>query len=149
MKTCVNHPEVKALSSCNQCRQPYCADCLVEGGEYYYCRQNECQAEMIRTGDVLPSTEPEAEAETQLITIASYSQPYQAEIAKAHLEAEGIPAFLSDEYLVSINWLYSNAVGGVRLQVAETDVETARVILSTDLSENAEEAEPGENQEPG
>lgn len=33
-----------------------------------------------------------------LITIATYSFPYEADIAKPRLDSEGIPAFIADEY---------------------------------------------------
>lgn len=148
-EACANHPERKAENSCHSCGQFLCGDCLVEGNEYYYCRQEACQAEMVKRGDVLPPSESDEEegSKVSLVTICTFSQPYQAELAKAHLEAEGIPAFLSDEYLVSINWLYSNAVGGVRLKVAEPDVEAARKILSVDLSDDVQDADSGEDSE--
>lgn len=50
-------------------------------------------------------------------TIARYSTPAEAHVMRARLEAEGIPAIVADEYTVSANWLWSVAVGGVRLQV--------------------------------
>jgi len=43
MKTCVNHPQKEAFASCHNCGRAYCADCLDEGSEYYYCRLPECQ----------------------------------------------------------------------------------------------------------
>ena len=41
---CVNHPARKALSICHNCREAFCADCLTEGGEFYYCRRPSCRA---------------------------------------------------------------------------------------------------------
>jgi len=46
MKTCVNHPQKEAFGSCHNCGRDYCADCLDEGSEYYYCRLPQCQQEM-------------------------------------------------------------------------------------------------------
>jgi len=40
---CVNHPTTEALSICHNCGQHFCADCLSEGKEYYYCQAPECQ----------------------------------------------------------------------------------------------------------
>lgn len=34
-----------------------------------------------------------------------------------HLDAEGIPAFLSDAELLNADWLLSNAVGYIKLAV--------------------------------
>jgi rubredoxin len=38
--------------------------------------------------------------------------------------------FVADEYTVTMNWLYSNAIGGVKLQVKEDDVEQAMAVLA-------------------
>ena len=43
MKTCVNHPQKEALSTCHGCGNDYCTDCLDEGIEYYYCKAPHCQ----------------------------------------------------------------------------------------------------------
>lgn len=67
-----------------------------------------------------------------LITIARYSLPYEAHLAKSRLDAEGIPAFVADEHTIGMQWLYSNALGGVRLQVPEPWAEEARCILAED-----------------
>ncbi|WP_439135193.1 putative signal transducing protein [Pseudomaricurvus sp.] len=77
-----------------------------------------------------------------LTTVATYSFPYEAQIARAHLDAEGIPAFVADEHTINMQWLYSNAMGGVRLQVPSVYVEQARAILAEDLSD-AVESEQG------
>jgi hypothetical protein len=42
----------------------------------------------------------------------------------------GIFCFLKDENLVRLDWQVSNFIGGIRLQVAATDVEAAEAILS-------------------
>jgi uncharacterized protein YbaR (Trm112 family) len=43
MKYCFNHPEKKAFSICRGCGKDYCEVCLVEGTEYYFCKNPECQ----------------------------------------------------------------------------------------------------------
>jgi DNA-directed RNA polymerase subunit RPC12/RpoP len=43
MENCINHPEREASSICYNCGNPYCQDCLTEGGEYYYCKKPACQ----------------------------------------------------------------------------------------------------------
>ena len=43
---CKNHPERRALSSCHVCGQRFCRGCLVEGLEYYYCRNAQCLAHL-------------------------------------------------------------------------------------------------------
>lgn len=71
---------------------------------------------------------------TRLITIASYSFPIEANIAKASLEAAGIPVVIGDEYTINMDWLYSNALGGVRIKVPGPYADMAREILSQDYS---------------
>ena len=65
-----------------------------------------------------------------LITIASYREGYEAHIARSLLDEAGIAAFVSDEHLVSVNWLYSQALGGVKLQVPEEQAERALETLA-------------------
>lgn len=78
-----------------------------------------------------------------MITIARYSLPLEAQIARASLEAAGIPAFIADEHTINMNWLYSDALGGVRLQVPEAHAEEALALLAADHSaEVVEEVAP-------
>jgi hypothetical protein len=64
-----------------------------------------------------------------LILIATFSHPFEAHLAKGKLESEGIEAFIADENIVGLNWLYSNLVGGVKLKVHEEDRERALKVL--------------------
>jgi len=66
-----------------------------------------------------------------LVTIQTFSTPNEALIAKSRLESEGIPAFVQDANIVQMNWLYSNLVGGVRLQVASEDATQAIAVLGS------------------
>jgi rubredoxin len=63
------------------------------------------------------------------ITVATYSQPVQAHLARTQLESEGIRCVVGDEHLVRVDWLLSNAIGGVKLKVHSTDAEHAREVL--------------------
>lgn len=75
-------------------------------------------------------------------TVARYETPEQAHLAKIRLGFHGLDSFLQDEYLVQIDWLYSNAVGGVRLQVGDEDVDEALEILKVPLEESDESSYP-------
>lgn len=66
---------------------------------------------------------------TKFVTIATFLTPDLAHIARARLDAEGIPAFLENESAVSMISVLSNAVGGVKLQVDASDFERASEIL--------------------
>lgn len=70
----------------------------------------------------------------RLVEIASYSFPHEAHVARASLDAAGIRSWLTDEHTINMQWLYSNALGGVRLHVRRADAEAAREILETDYS---------------
>ena len=72
--------------------------------------------------------------EFRLTTIASFSFPHEAQIAKTSLDAAGIPAFIADEHTINMQWLYSNALGGVKLQVPLQVAEKAMELLAQDLS---------------
>ncbi len=84
-----------------------------------------------------PPPEPKYSAEP-IITIATYSYPTEAHLNRAKLESEGIDAFVADEHMIQANWLYSQAIGGIRLQVKESDAEKALSILK-DVSEPVHE----------
>ena len=75
-----------------------------------------------------------------LVTIARFTNPTEAHLLRMRLEAGGIEAFLQDENTIQMDWAISNAIGGVRLQVAEEELEAARELLKQD--QGAEEGEP-------
>lgn len=64
-----------------------------------------------------------------MITIASFDNTEQAELLKGRLDLAGIPAFVADKGVVGNAWVYSNAVGGVRVQVEEKDLPRVRSFL--------------------
>lgn len=65
----------------------------------------------------------------QWITIRTFTYPHEAYIVQGKLESEGIRTFLKDEMTVQVHNFYSNAIGGVKLQVPEEDVEKALALL--------------------
>lgn len=65
----------------------------------------------------------------QWFTITTFIYPHEAHLAKNFLEAEGIEVFLKDEWTVQINNLYSNAIGGVKLQVRKIQYDRAWKLL--------------------
>ena len=75
--------------------------------------------------------------EEELITIANFSHPTEADPVVAWLESEGIECFVTNEHTVTMNWLYSNAIGGVGVQVKAADVERANEILQAVLNSDA------------
>lgn len=73
--------------------------------------------------------------------IARYDSMPEAHIAMGRLEAEGIDSWLADEHLVQTDWLYSIAVGGIKLQVEPEVAQRALQILNTDYSGDLEAEE--------
>lgn len=63
------------------------------------------------------------------VTIISFEFPHQAHLAKVILESEEIEVEILDELTVQVNNFYSNAIGGVKVQVDEKDVDKALKIL--------------------
>ncbi len=61
--------------------------------------------------------------------IASYTKMEDAHLAVSMLQGSGVEAWLRDEATANLYWLYSNAIGGVKVEVADEDVERAREIL--------------------
>lgn len=73
------------------------------------------------------------------IVIASYSYPYEAQIAKARLISVGIPVFIENEHTINMNWLYSNALGGVRIAVSEDHIDDSIFLINHDFSQDVDE----------
>ena len=67
-----------------------------------------------------------------MITVATFTKPEEAHLLRMRLENAGIKAYIQDENLVQMDLLYSNAVGGVRVQVADEDLDAVKELLSTD-----------------
>jgi hypothetical protein len=80
-----------------------------------------------------------------LVTIRSFWNLAEAELAKGLLDASGIECFLFDENIVGLGW-YANAVHGVKLRVDASNVEAANQALEEAAAEAAasEESESGE-----
>ena len=74
-------------------------------------------------------------------TVDRFFHPTDAHIAAGKLESEGIPVFLLGINHASVNWLLSNALGGIRIQVPAECVDDARKVL-------AEIAKPSESGKP-
>ena len=64
-----------------------------------------------------------------LVTFKTFDNSIDAHILKIKLESEGITCFLFDENIVSVNPLYSQLIGGIKLKINEEDVIHAKNIL--------------------
>ncbi|MOA23468.1 hypothetical protein D3C78_1440910 [compost metagenome] len=65
----------------------------------------------------------------KIVVFETYYNPIEANIIKSRLMDSGVQCFLSDENMITINPLYTQALGGIKLHLFEKDVNTARSIL--------------------
>jgi hypothetical protein len=84
------------------------------------------------------------ESTDQLVTLRHFRDLPDALLAQGKIESAGIECLLADGNLVRMDWLWSNAIGGLRLQVSESDVEEARAILDEPIPESLVEDDKGE-----
>jgi len=82
------------------------------------------------------------------VTVAQFETWPDASIARGLLESEGIEAWLMDENLVQLDWLYSIAVGGIKVQVQRKDAAAARAVLAADHSAALDDFEEDDATEP-
>ena len=75
-----------------------------------------------------------------LVAVAACARPVEAHLIRCRLEAEGVDAFVADEHIVSMQWLYSAAVGGVKVQVHAGDADRARAILDASRVQGSDSA---------
>ncbi|WP_412466086.1 DUF2007 domain-containing protein [Pedobacter sp. KLB.chiD] len=68
------------------------------------------------------------------LVYSTYYNPMEANIIKAKLEDSGFACFLADENVSTIQPLYNQAIGGVKLIVFERDVEAINALLAEDNS---------------
>ena len=88
------------------------------------------RAEFARRGLEPPLVvEPDEWEARRIVTVRRYRDLAEAYVERSLLESAGIPAWIADEHLVRMDWFYSNLVGGLRLQVDESDEAAAREIL--------------------
>jgi hypothetical protein len=65
------------------------------------------------------------------VTVAVYYHPTGAHLAQLHLETQGIASIILDENMATT--LVATAVGGIKLQVRESDATRARELLRRDV----------------
>ena len=63
------------------------------------------------------------------VTVGHFADPIAAELARAKLESAGIDSLLADQLTVALDWQLTNALGGIRLQVATPEGESALAVL--------------------
>ncbi len=67
----------------------------------------------------------------ETVVIKTFDNTFSAHVVLARLEQSGIPAYLRDEYVVGIQPLLTNAIGGVKLAVDVLDAQKALLLLES------------------
>jgi hypothetical protein len=75
-----------------------------------------------------------------LVVAGTFTSVHEAQLARSVLEAAGIEAVLADEHLISMNWTYSNAIGGVKILVTQDRLQEAQLLLGSDAEVTDEHA---------
>lgn len=68
-------------------------------------------------------------SQVEVVTISTFSNAIEANLAKQELEAAGLTVFLDDEFITGLLWYLTVAVGWIKLRVPEPQVEQAILIL--------------------
>jgi hypothetical protein len=63
------------------------------------------------------------------VIVRSFGNYVDAHIARGLLEEEGIECWLKDEHTITINPIWTQAMGGIKLMVAISDADKANKIL--------------------
>lgn len=66
----------------------------------------------------------------KIVVYSTYYNPIEAHIIKSKLEDSEIPCFLTDENVATIQPLYNQAIGGVKLNVFERDIDRINALLT-------------------
>jgi DNA-directed RNA polymerase subunit RPC12/RpoP len=71
----------------------------------------------------------------ELITLKTFDNPIDAHLLKTKLESEGVPVYIFDENINTLNPLYNIATGGIKLKISEADIDIAIQVIQD--AENA------------
>jgi hypothetical protein len=67
--------------------------------------------------------------EEKLVTVATFHNEMEFLLARTRLESADIECFAQDENMLRIAAWHSHMFGGIKLQVRESEAETASAIL--------------------
>lgn len=81
----------------------------------------------------------------RLVTIATFGQMMEAQIARATLAAHDIHSFVADEHLLTLNPHYVGAASGIRLQTSDIDALLAIEILNEPLERDEDDYDEAED----
>jgi hypothetical protein len=88
------------------------------------------ESELERRGLQVSAQNTSVTEHRDLVLIERFRDLTAAQLAQGALESAGIDAVLRDENVVRLDWFYSNAIGGIRLEVDREDSDAATEILN-------------------
>ncbi len=109
------------------------------------------RSEMTKRGLSAPVVEYAPGDELEMrhrLTIRAFRDLPEALLAKGSLDSAGIDCALVDDNVVRMDWLWSNSMGGVKLQVDAEDVPAAEEILAQPIPEHFDVSGVGEYEQP-
>jgi hypothetical protein len=83
----------------------------------------------------LAAAPPPEAPQRDLITLRKFRDMPEALLAKGALESAGLESFLMDETTIRMDWLWSNALGGIKLCVKPEDADAAVQLLDQEIPE--------------
>jgi hypothetical protein len=104
--------------------------------------QQALTSELARRGlDIAPERVPDVSAEREdsdpgeSIVLRQFRDLPEALVARSILESAEIECWFGDDNLVRMDWLISNAIGGIKLCVRRTDADAASMLLDQNSSD--------------
>ena len=83
----------------------------------------------------------------EIVTLVRFGELPAAQLLCGRLESEGIECLIPDAIMAAQTWHLNRAIGGIRVQVRQADLERAKQILEQPgLAEDAALAATAENQ---
>jgi hypothetical protein len=83
-----------------------------------------------------------------LVIIRRFRDLCDALLAKSIVDSAGIECILSDEHVIRMDWMLSNAIGGVKVWVRENDAQAAAELLDEAGPETFDVERVGEFRQP-
>jgi hypothetical protein len=95
----------------------------------------------------MTNLDPET-APSNLVTIRDFVNLPEALVAKSILDSADIECFLYDENVIRMDWLLSNALGGIKLRVKREDASAALELLDQEPTGKIDLGSEGEYEQP-
>lgn len=106
-------------------------------------------SELSRRGLEIELAKSPVEVEaSNLVTLRRFRDIPEALLAKGALESAGIECFLADDLTIRMDWLWSNALGGIKLCVKREEADIAAQLLDQGIPEGFDVTGVGEYKQP-